>query len=99
MSGKWALQVVTALAAGPQRNGALLRRIDGISQKVLTQTLRELERSGLVERTDYGTVPPSVDYRLSALGRSLDQALAPLDQWAEARADTLTAARGHGQSE
>ena len=83
LAGKWALPLLTELARGPVRNNALLRRIDGVSQKVLTQNLRELERSGLIERIDHGTVPPSVEYRLTALGHSLDRTLTGLDRWAE----------------
>ena len=61
----------------------MLRRLDGISQKVLTQTLRDLERHGLLLREDLRTVPPHVRYRLSELGRSLNVALLALDRWAE----------------
>lgn len=83
LAGKWALSILTELARGPVRNNALLQRIEGVSQKVLTQNLRELERNGLIERIDHGTVPPSVEYRLSALGHSLDRTLTGLDRWAE----------------
>ncbi len=75
------------------RNNALLRRIDGVSQKVLTQNLRELERNGLIERIDHGTVPPSVEYRLSTLGHSLDRTLIGLDRWAEQHKAALLDAR------
>jgi len=93
LAGKWALPILTELARGPIRNNALLRRIDGVSQKVLTQNLRELERNGLIERLDHGTVPPSVEYRLSALGHSLDRTLIGLDRWAERHEAALTEAR------
>jgi DNA-binding HxlR family transcriptional regulator len=83
ISGKWVPLVLPALEPGPLRNNELLRRLDGISQKVMTQTLRELERHGLVLREDLGTVPPHVQYRLSDLGRSLNVALLALDRWAE----------------
>ncbi|RKP50469.1 winged helix-turn-helix transcriptional regulator [Trinickia fusca] len=93
VASKWSLSIVPALAAGPVRNNELLRRIEGISQKMLTQTLRELERHGLVERIDYGTVPPRVDYRLSALGHSLSDTLTALDRWAQDHHAALAVAR------
>lgn len=75
------------------RNGELLRRIGGISQKMLTQTLRELESNGLVLRDDRGSVPPNVEYRLSVLGQSLTSTLRILDRWAEENFPALDAAR------
>lgn len=83
ISGKWTLLIVPLLAKGPERNNALLRKIDGISQKVLSQTLRELESNGLVVRIDHKTVPPHVEYALTELGQSLSRALEPVDRWAE----------------
>lgn len=93
IAGKWPMLILTALANGPMRNGALLRRIGGVSQKMLTQTLRELERNGLIIREDRATVPPHVEYRLSAVGRTLSGALAELDRWAERSFPALDAAR------
>lgn len=93
LAGKWALPILTELARGPVRNNALLRRIDGVSQKVLTQNLRDLEHSGLIARIDHGTVPPSVEYRLTALGHSLDRTLVGLDRWAERHQAALAEAR------
>ena len=93
IANKWAMLVLSALAEGPMRNGALLRRIDGVSQKVLTETLRALERNGLVIREDRQQVPPHVEYRLSALGRSLSEALVVLDRWAEQNFPALDEAR------
>ncbi|GGA51298.1 hypothetical protein GCM10011385_00700 [Nitratireductor aestuarii] len=75
------------------RNGELMRRVGGISQKMLTQTLRELESNGLVVRDDRGTVPPNVEYRLSGLGQSLTSTLSVLDRWAEENFPALDAAR------
>lgn len=75
------------------RNGALLRKIGGVSQKMLTQTLRGLECSGLVAREDLRTVPPHVEYRLTPLGKSLSQTLALLDRWAERHFPQLDAAK------
>lgn len=93
ISGKWPILILSALAEGPMRNGALLRRVGGISQKMLTQTLRELECYGLVERHDHLTVPPHVEYWLSRLGRSLAETLTVLDRWAEKNFPALDAAR------
>jgi DNA-binding HxlR family transcriptional regulator len=93
VGNKWALLIVTALVKGPLRNSALLRGMEGISQKVLTQTLRELERNGLVLRTDHGGKPPHVEYALSASGHSLSEALVAVDRWAEAHHQDLAEAR------
>lgn len=92
ISGKWVPLILPALAQGPLRNGELLRRLDGISQKIMTQTLRELERHGLVRREDLRTVPPHVRYHLTELGRSLNVALVALDRWAEQHHAQLDAA-------
>lgn len=82
VASKWALRIFPALENGPVRNNELLRRVgDGISQKMLTQTLRELEANGLVLRTIYDSVPPHVEYRLSPLGASLNHTLMGLDDW------------------
>ncbi|MGB3469876.1 MAG: helix-turn-helix domain-containing protein [Erythrobacter sp.] len=81
IADKWTLLLLPLLAQGPQRTGELKRKAEGISQKMLTQTLRTLEQNGLVERRDYQTVPPKVDYRLTRLGRSLSDLLAQIDDW------------------
>jgi DNA-binding HxlR family transcriptional regulator len=78
---KWSMLIFPLLMERPHRNNELLRAVGGISQKVLTETLRDFEVHGLIERRDYGTVPPKVDYRLTALGESLAQALSVIDQW------------------
>ncbi len=93
ISGKWSVLVMSALADGALRNGALLRKIGGISQKMLTQTLKDLERNGLVERRDFATMPLNVEYRLSPLGISLSQVLTGLDRWAELNFPELDEAR------
>lgn len=90
---KWSLLIIPALAGGPLRNGELLRKVSGISQKVLTQTLRELERNGLVVRRDMHTKPRHVDYGLSRLGASLARTLRVLDRWAARHFPQLDAAR------
>ncbi|WP_410209418.1 winged helix-turn-helix transcriptional regulator [Aquirhabdus sp.] len=84
ISNKWILYIIWALDSGTMRNNELLRKIEIISQKMLTQTLKEMIQQGWVIRTDYQTVPPHVDYRLSSLGMSLSEVLRPLDVWAAA---------------
>lgn len=81
------------IAQGVHRNGALKRRIGGISQKMLTQTLRALEANGLVERHDFATVPPHVEYALTPLGLSLQHALGPLFDWVQSHYGAVAAAR------
>lgn len=96
VAGKWQLLIFPALADGPVRNGELLRRIEGISQKVLTQTLKELERNGLVLRCQLqgeGRGPLHVEYELTPLGQSLSETLIALDNWAERHHGDLQAAR------
>jgi DNA-binding HxlR family transcriptional regulator len=93
ISGKWQTLLISALADGPLRFGALKRALPDISQRMLTQSLRELQRDGLIARRVYPTAPPSVDYRLTDLGRSLLEPLAGLIRWAEERAEAIAAAR------
>lgn len=81
LASKWVALVMPLLRGGPQRNGDLMRAIGGVSQKMLTQTLRDLERHGLVARRDYGEVPPRVEYTLTPLGNSLAKTMAALDDW------------------
>jgi DNA-binding HxlR family transcriptional regulator len=78
---KWALLLMPVLAEGAKRNGELMRRLGGVSQKMLTQTLRDLQRNGIVVRQDFQEVPPRVEYRLTPLGASLGQVIGALDQW------------------
>lgn len=86
---KWSLLVIPLLFDGPKRNAELMRAIEGISQKMLTQTLKRLEEYNLVARHDYGEVPPRVDYRLTKLGRSLGRVIGELDQWVLSNFDEL----------
>ncbi|WP_104432294.1 winged helix-turn-helix transcriptional regulator [Kineococcus xinjiangensis] len=90
---KWAGLVVNALADGPRRHGELRTRIAGASQKMLTQTLRALERDGLVTRTVTPSVPVRVDYELTALGRSLLPVLQALKAWSETHIEDVLTAR------
>ncbi|OCP23508.1 MULTISPECIES: helix-turn-helix domain-containing protein [unclassified Ensifer] len=93
IASKWAMLIISALEEGPMRNAALMRRLGDVSQKMLTQTLKELERNGLVIREDKKTVPPHVEYSLSPVGRSLSETLLVLDRWAETHFGALDAAR------
>lgn len=93
LSRKWLTLIVEALADGPLGHAAIARRVPGATQKMLTQTLRLMERDGLLTRTVTPTVPPSVDYELTELGRSLlDLQLAVL-LWGEANIDRVWEAR------
>jgi DNA-binding HxlR family transcriptional regulator len=93
ISDKWAALVLAALEQGPQRYSELARTIAGVSQKMLTQTLRTLERDGLLTRTVTATVPVTVTYELTALGRSLQAQMTELKFWAESHMDEVLAAR------
>ena len=90
--GKWSGLVVRCLDFRTMRYSELRRSIGGISQKMLTQTLRELEADGLVERTVYPIVPPKVEYALTGLGRSLVGPLTELGNWVESHAGEIEAA-------
>jgi DNA-binding HxlR family transcriptional regulator len=78
---KWSVLVIVELASGPRRFRELQRAIDGISQRMLTLTVRRLERDGLVRRTVYPTVPAQVDYRLTGTGASLTHLVKALADW------------------
>jgi DNA-binding HxlR family transcriptional regulator len=93
IADKWAGLLLNALDGQPLRHGELRRRIAGISQKMLTQTLRELERNGIVARTVTAEVPVRVDYALTPLGESLAPLLATLKLWAESHIAEIRAAR------
>lgn len=93
IADKWTLLILPALRRAPMRNGDLLRLIGGVSQKMLTQTLRELERNGLVARKDFQVTPPRVEYTLTDLGRSLADAVRKLDGWAETNMTAVLSAR------
>ncbi|MDT5284685.1 MAG: hypothetical protein QOJ20_5880 [Mycobacterium sp.] len=93
LSDKWMGLVLGALGDAPKRHSELARRIAGVSQKMLTQTLRTLERDGLVTRTVTPSVPVRVDYELTALGRTLLPVVVGIKDWAEAHMDEVNAAR------
>lgn len=93
ISDKWVVLVLSLLNDGPKRFSVLKREIDGISQKMLSQTLRSLEQDGLLTRRVFATVPVTVEYELTALGRSLNSAMAPVVQWAIANMGRVLKAR------
>lgn len=89
MSDKWVPGLIYTLSLGPQRPGALTRRLQGISKKMLTQTLRNLEDWGVVHREVYEVVPPRVEYSLTKLGEKLVEPVALLHGWAYANRDEV----------
>jgi DNA-binding HxlR family transcriptional regulator len=93
VSDKWAGLLLCALGEGTKRHSELARRIAGVSQKMLTQTLRTLERDGLITRTVTPSVPVRVDYALTPLGRDLLPVMVAIKEWAEANMDDVNAAR------
>ncbi|MGP3972250.1 winged helix-turn-helix transcriptional regulator [Streptomyces sp. 6N223] len=94
IGNKWASLVIAALGLdGRMRYSGLVARIDGVSQKMLTQTLRNLERDGLLTRTVTPSVPVRVDYELTPLGRSLLETICQLKEWAEAHMPEVDRAR------
>jgi DNA-binding HxlR family transcriptional regulator len=90
---KWTILVVSELGAGPKRFNELRRALGSISQRMLTLTLRGLERDGLVTRTVFPTVPPRVDYELTKLGRSLLEPVSGIGLWARQNRAAIQAAR------
>jgi DNA-binding HxlR family transcriptional regulator len=94
VADKWTVLVLGLLSDGPVRFNGLRREIEGISQKMLSQTLKGLERDGLVNRRAFPTVPVTVEYSLTPLGRTLTRSLAALQSWAETNfEDVLKAQR------
>jgi DNA-binding HxlR family transcriptional regulator len=90
---KWSVLIIVMLGDGARRFNEIKRAVGGISQRMLTLTLRGLERDGLVTRTIYPTIPPKVEYRLTELGRSLWAAVEPLGLWARGHVGDIHAAR------
>ncbi len=90
---KWSLYIILTLHGGPIRFNELRRQIEGISQRMLTITLRGLERDGLISRTLYPTIPPRVDYELTEVGKTLLSPVMGLVQWADANQDFILGAR------
>ncbi|MCO5065115.1 MAG: helix-turn-helix transcriptional regulator [Rhizobiaceae bacterium] len=93
LADKWALLILDRLEDGPFRFNHLRRDIRGISQKVLSQTLKRLERDGLLTRTVFATVPVTVEYALTPLGHTLTDTVSALAHWAESNMDAVIAAQ------
>jgi DNA-binding HxlR family transcriptional regulator len=93
IADKWTVLILSLLVHRPLRFNALLRQVEGLSQKVLSHTLKRLERDGLLSRTVHATVPVSVEYALTPLGATLARSLGPLIAWAETHIDAVLAAR------
>ncbi|WP_327002132.1 helix-turn-helix transcriptional regulator [Dactylosporangium sp. NBC_01737] len=93
IGSKWTVLIVGALIDRPMRFGELLRRLDGVTQKSLTQALRQLERDGFVTRTQYPTIPPRVDYELTPLGHRVAGLLGSIRDWAQENLVEVLAAR------
>jgi len=94
---KWSLAVISVLVAGPVRFTEIQRRVDGISHRLLTKTLRELQRDGLVSRTAHAEIPPRVEYALTPLGQALLEPIEALVQWVEQHGRAVLANRtAHG---
>jgi DNA-binding HxlR family transcriptional regulator len=89
LGDKWTVPIIHLLSPAPRRHAELKRGLPGVSQRMLTRTLRRLEARGLLTRTVHRTVPPSVEYALTPLGRSLNQPLESLCHWTERHADEL----------
>jgi DNA-binding HxlR family transcriptional regulator len=97
IADKWTALIIHVLSSGTKRHGELRREISGVSQKMLTQTLRSLEDDGIVNRKVYPVVPPMVEYSLTPLGRSLIEPLEAICRWAEEHLPELEAARERAQ--
>ena len=93
LADKWTIPVLHALARGTKRTGELKQSLPGVSQKMLTQTLRTLEAHGLLERKVFPVVPPRVEYSLTSMGRSINEPLTGICDWVERHGGALVAAR------
>ena len=93
ISGKWTILVFRVLSGGPKRFSEIKRQIDGVSQKMLTATLRDLEKDGFVTRTVTPSIPPRVDYELTAMGRELQEPLRVIGNWAHLNRERVVDAR------
>jgi DNA-binding HxlR family transcriptional regulator len=94
VGGKWKMHLMWVLAEGPVRFGEIRRKLDGVSEKVLAENLRQLEASGVVHRELYAEVPPRVEYSLTPLGESLNEALKPLEVWGDRHRDAVASQSG-----
>jgi DNA-binding HxlR family transcriptional regulator len=98
LAEKWTLLVVSQLAHGPMRTAEIRRSVDGVSEKMLIQTLRKLESYGLVSRKSYPELPPRVEYRLTPLGRSLARLTKLFGRWVERNVVGLLEAERDGRA-
>jgi len=98
LASKWVYLVVGALRSGKRRHGELARKVEGITPKMLTQTLRVLERDGLVRREIFPVIPPRVDYELTELGGNLSDLLNQIRVWSERHAPEIRDARAQATS-
>ena len=98
LSDKWRVAILHALEVGPQRTGQLHKALKEVSSKVLTQTLRGMERDGLISRAVFSVIPPRVEYALTPMGRSLIVPLRELCHWAKAHVAERDRARKHFDS-
>ena len=94
IADKWSVVTLFALSEGPRRHGELVILIGGISRKVLTQTLRRLQANGLVDRQAFAEAPPRVEYSLTELGRTLQEPIVMLTQWARSNGEAIVEFRG-----
>jgi len=92
---KWTVLILMALRHGPKRFNELKRTVSGVSQQMLTRTLKALERDGMVTRTVHPTVPPQVEYALTALGHSLAEPVIALGKWVGSHVDQIASNRAH----
>lgn len=93
LADKWVVLILGRLADGPVRFNQLRRDIEGVSQKVLSQTLKKLERDGMIDRRAFATVPVTVEYTLTPLGQTLIATLSALTDWAETNIEAVLAAQ------
>lgn len=93
IGGRWSVLVILALKDGPERFGSIFEQVQGITQKMLTQTLRDLERDGLVQRTVYPAIPPRVEYSLTTEGETLRAPIEAIESWAYQHVQNILAAR------
>ncbi|MEU5215370.1 helix-turn-helix domain-containing protein [Streptomyces sp. NPDC020807] len=99
IDGKWKTGLLWLLESGPRRPGELRRELPGLSEKVLTQALREMETDGLVHRQVYDVLPPKTVYSLTEFGRELSELLGPLSDWGHRRIDRMTESRASALAE
>jgi DNA-binding HxlR family transcriptional regulator len=93
IGSKWSMLIICVLRGGTHRTGALRRKVGGISQKMMTQTLRDLERNGIINRIRHDKVPPHVEYELTSLGESLSDLIQEIEGWITKRYPRIVTAQ------